>query len=73
VNEKTIRSFDISTEEVVTMSYSSARTSAQNATSASPVEAINYLAEAIRLLSRAVEQDVAKIEREISQMKSRLR
>jgi len=51
------------------MSYSSARANAQNATSANPQDAINYLAEAIRALSRTVEQDVAKLEREIAQMK----
>jgi len=53
------------------MSYSSARASAQNAVSTNTQEAISYLAEAIRALSRALEQDIAKLEREISQLKSR--
>jgi hypothetical protein len=45
------------------MSYGSARTLALSAKASKPEEAIQYLADAIRELSTAVEQDIAKIDR----------
>jgi hypothetical protein len=51
------------------MSYSSARNSAQAAVNADTKQAIQHLAEAIRLLSRPVEQDIRKLEQEIRRLK----
>jgi len=53
------------------MSYSSARANAQNAagSSSNPQQAIQYLAEAITALSRAVEKDIADHKRDIAQLK----
>ena len=51
------------------MSYSSARSMAQGAKTSPPDRAIHELADAITKLSRAIEQDIAKIEREIRQLK----
>jgi hypothetical protein len=52
------------------MSYSSARTLAQNAKSSSSDEAIQKLADAIHALSRAVEHDIQELERKINQIKN---
>ena len=51
------------------MSYSSARSNVHNATQVETQQAIALLAEAIRALSRAVEQDIAKLKQEISRLK----
>jgi hypothetical protein len=51
------------------MSYVSARSLAQTAKSSSTDDAIRKLAEAIHTLSRTVEQDIAKLEREIKKLK----
>jgi hypothetical protein len=53
------------------MSYSSARSHAQNAINESTDYAIQELAEAIRTLARTAEQDIAKLERQIKEIKSR--
>ena len=52
------------------MSYASARNLAQSAKNSSPEEAIKKLADAVHALSRAVEQDVRDLERQISQIKN---
>lgn len=52
------------------MSYGTVRANAQNAVSSSnPKQALEYLAEAIRALSRTVENDIAKLEREMAKLK----
>jgi serine/threonine protein kinase HipA of HipAB toxin-antitoxin module len=51
------------------MSYSSARNLAQTAKSSTNDDAIRKLAEAIHTLSRTVEQDIAKLERQIKNLK----
>jgi hypothetical protein len=55
------------------MSYSSARNEAQAASNAGPQDAIKHLAEAIRLLSRAIENDVRQIKSDIDDLERKVR
>lgn len=55
------------------MSYSSACQSAEAVVNADPQQAVAHLAEAIRLLSRAVEQDVRQIRSDIDDLERKVR
>lgn len=54
------------------MGYPTARNSFERAKNSSENDAIRSLAEGLVALSRAIEDDIRKLEREVSSIKSRL-